>query len=161
MVSFKGNILVVRLFQKNAKLTETFFLILKVERQRTEEKTNWKSQTRTETWKRWVRSWSQMALINYPPKKFTTEAEDNFEMWASIKPRKGKTQISLESNLQSWHFLTSLHWKSMKVHPETHTSFKMELKVWVEGIQRIVCGVTDKTTCQVRYRISNNFLGDR
>ena len=26
----------------------------------------------------------------------------------------------------------------------------MELKVWVEGIQRIVCGVTDKTTCQVR-----------
>ena len=27
---------------------------------------------------------------------------------------------------------------------------KMELKVWVEGIQRIVCGVTDKTTCQVR-----------
>lgn len=24
----------------------------------------------------------------------------------------------------------------------------MELKVWVEGIQRIVCGVTDKTTCQ-------------
>jgi hypothetical protein len=26
----------------------------------------------------------------------------------------------------------------------------MELKVWVEGIQRIVCGVTDATTCQVR-----------
>ena len=26
----------------------------------------------------------------------------------------------------------------------------MELKVWVEGIQRTVCGVTDKTTCQVR-----------
>lgn len=25
----------------------------------------------------------------------------------------------------------------------------MELKVWVEGIQRIVCGVTDTTTCQV------------
>lgn len=25
----------------------------------------------------------------------------------------------------------------------------MELKVWVEGIQRIVCGVTDATTCQV------------
>ena len=25
----------------------------------------------------------------------------------------------------------------------------MELKVWVEGIQRIVCGVTEKTTCQV------------
>ncbi|XP_022918226.1 ras association domain-containing protein 8 [Onthophagus taurus] len=24
----------------------------------------------------------------------------------------------------------------------------MELKVWVEGIQRIVCGVTDSTTCQ-------------
>lgn len=24
----------------------------------------------------------------------------------------------------------------------------MELKVWVEGIQRIVCGVTDETTCQ-------------
>lgn len=27
---------------------------------------------------------------------------------------------------------------------------KMELKVWVEGIQRIVCGVTETTTCQVR-----------
>lgn len=26
----------------------------------------------------------------------------------------------------------------------------MELKVWVEGIQRIVCGVTETTTCQVR-----------
>ena len=26
----------------------------------------------------------------------------------------------------------------------------MELKVWVEGIQRIVCGVTEKTTCQVK-----------
>lgn len=25
----------------------------------------------------------------------------------------------------------------------------MELKVWVEGIQRIVCGVNEKTTCQV------------
>lgn len=25
----------------------------------------------------------------------------------------------------------------------------MELKVWVEGIQRIVCGVTVNTTCQV------------
>lgn len=25
----------------------------------------------------------------------------------------------------------------------------MELKVWVEGIQRIICGVTDQTTCQV------------
>jgi len=24
----------------------------------------------------------------------------------------------------------------------------MELKVWVEGIQRIVCGVTENTTCQ-------------
>jgi hypothetical protein len=30
------------------------------------------------------------------------------------------------------------------------SSFSMELKVWVEGIQRIVCGVTEKTTCQVR-----------
>ena len=28
----------------------------------------------------------------------------------------------------------------------------MELKVWVEGIQRIVCGVTEKTTCQVGTR---------
>lgn len=27
----------------------------------------------------------------------------------------------------------------------------MELKVWVEGIQRIVCGVTETTTCQVYY----------
>lgn len=27
----------------------------------------------------------------------------------------------------------------------------MELKVWVEGIQRIVCGVTESTTCQVHY----------
>ena len=25
----------------------------------------------------------------------------------------------------------------------------MELKVWVEGIQRVVCGVCDRTTCQV------------
>ena len=25
----------------------------------------------------------------------------------------------------------------------------MELKVWVEGIQRIVCGVTETTTFQV------------
>lgn len=25
----------------------------------------------------------------------------------------------------------------------------MELKVWVEGIQRIICGVTENTTCQV------------
>lgn len=25
----------------------------------------------------------------------------------------------------------------------------MELKVWVEGIQRIVCGVTETTTSQV------------
>lgn len=25
----------------------------------------------------------------------------------------------------------------------------MELKVWVEGIQRVVCGVTESTTCQV------------
>jgi hypothetical protein len=31
---------------------------------------------------------------------------------------------------------------------------KMELKVWVEGIQRIVCGVTDKTTCQVGPQMS-------
>lgn len=28
----------------------------------------------------------------------------------------------------------------------------MELKVWVEGIQRIVCGVTVNTTCQVRIK---------
>lgn len=27
-------------------------------------------------------------------------------------------------------------------------SFRMEVKVYVEGVQRIVCGVTDKTTCQ-------------
>lgn len=24
----------------------------------------------------------------------------------------------------------------------------MELKVWVDGVQRIVCGVTEVTTCQ-------------
>lgn len=24
----------------------------------------------------------------------------------------------------------------------------MELKVWVDGIQRVVCGVSEKTTCQ-------------
>lgn len=24
----------------------------------------------------------------------------------------------------------------------------MELKVWVDGVQRIVCGVTELTTCQ-------------
>lgn len=28
----------------------------------------------------------------------------------------------------------------------------MELKIWVEGIQRIVCGVTEATTCQVSQR---------
>lgn len=27
-------------------------------------------------------------------------------------------------------------------------SFRMEVKVFVEGVQRIVCGVTEKTTCQ-------------
>lgn len=32
----------------------------------------------------------------------------------------------------------------------------MELKVWVEGIQRIVCGVTDSTSCQVSF--SNHIL---
>ena len=32
---------------------------------------------------------------------------------------------------------------------EAATASDMELKVWVEGIQRIVCGVTEKTTCQV------------
>lgn len=26
----------------------------------------------------------------------------------------------------------------------------MELKVWVEGLQKIVSGVTESTTCQVR-----------
>lgn len=31
----------------------------------------------------------------------------------------------------------------------------MELKVWVEGIQRIVCGVNEKTTCQVRSQFTN------
>lgn len=30
----------------------------------------------------------------------------------------------------------------------------MELKVWVEGIQRVVCGVCERTTCQVRVPIS-------
>lgn len=29
----------------------------------------------------------------------------------------------------------------------------MELKVWVEGIQRIVCGVTETTTCQVSFSL--------
>lgn len=29
----------------------------------------------------------------------------------------------------------------------------MELKVWVEGIQRIVCGVTETTTCQVSWKV--------
>lgn len=27
----------------------------------------------------------------------------------------------------------------------------VELKVWVEGIQRVVCGVCDRTTCQVLF----------
>lgn len=26
--------------------------------------------------------------------------------------------------------------------------FVMELKVWVDGVQRVVCGVSDQTTCQ-------------
>lgn len=30
----------------------------------------------------------------------------------------------------------------------------MELKVWVEGIQRVVCGVTEATTCQVKDSLS-------
>lgn len=34
----------------------------------------------------------------------------------------------------------------------------MELKVWVEGIQRIVCGVTEATTCQVRRRSGSDGL---
>lgn len=33
----------------------------------------------------------------------------------------------------------------------------MELKVWVEGIQRIVCGVTEVTTCQVAIIALNVF----
>lgn len=33
--------------------------------------------------------------------------------------------------------------------PQILVSKDMELKVWVEGIQRIVCGVTESTTCQV------------
>lgn len=32
-------------------------------------------------------------------------------------------------------------------HP-IYFSFRMEVKVYVEGVQRIVCGVTGKTTCQ-------------
>lgn len=31
----------------------------------------------------------------------------------------------------------------------------MELKVWVEGIQRVVCGVNESTTCQVSYVVIN------
>lgn len=31
----------------------------------------------------------------------------------------------------------------------------MELKVWVEGIQRVVCGVTESTTCQVSCAVTN------
>lgn len=27
-------------------------------------------------------------------------------------------------------------------------SAAMELKVWVDGIQRVVCGVSEQTTCQ-------------
>ncbi len=38
-------------------------------------------------------------------------------------------------------------------------SFSMELKVWVEGIQRIVCGVTEKTTCQVSSRHDPDRVG--
>ncbi len=37
--------------------------------------------------------------------------------------------------------------------------FSMELKVWVEGIQRIVCGVTEKTTCQVSSRHDPDRVG--
>ncbi len=37
--------------------------------------------------------------------------------------------------------------------------FSMELKVWVEGIQRIVCGVTEKTTCQVSSRHDPDHVG--
>ncbi|XP_045127413.1 flocculation protein FLO11-like isoform X3 [Portunus trituberculatus] len=39
----------------------------------------------------------------------------------------------------------------LNMHANTEDGFmvaRMELKVWVEGIQRIVCGVTETTTCQ-------------
>ena len=41
------------------------------------------------------------------------------------------------------------HHQVVNIHQLEDTSYNMELKVWVEGIQRIVCGVTEKTTCQV------------
>lgn len=41
----------------------------------------------------------------------------------------------------------------------------MELKVWVDGVQRIVCGVTEATTCQevviaLAQAIGKNVFGD-
>ena len=40
-------------------------------------------------------------------------------------------------------------WATGRPCSEGPHGVSMELKVWVEGIQRIVCGVTEKTTCQV------------
>ena len=55
------------------------------------------------------------------------------------------------------------HWKLLMWHHHDNTRLRwpkiMELKVWVEGIQRIVCGVTDKTTCQVRLTSIFSLLG--
>lgn len=40
--------------------------------------------------------------------------------------------------------------KSIKQKTTTNKQQKkMELKVWVEGYPRIVCGVSETTTCQV------------
>lgn len=41
----------------------------------------------------------------------------------------------------------------------------MELKVWVDGIQRVVCGVSEQTTCQevviALAQAIGEFLGDK
>ena len=43
--------------------------------------------------------------------------------------------------------LSGLELLPVSPSPSHHSA--MELKVWVEGIQRVVCGVCDRTTCQV------------
>ena len=58
----------------------------------------------------------------------------NSIMWGTGKGKSGIRSFLCDITM------TTPDWWLLKI---------MELKVWVEGIQRIVCGVTDKTTCQV------------
>jgi hypothetical protein len=70
---------------------------------------------------------------------------------AKERNKKVKKQIGIISNKRGEFVENPLEKKPLILKscpPPQH--LRMELKVWVEGIQRIVCGVTEKTTCQVR-----------